>query len=115
MHFNDSLAAVEGCNDLIMGAVDGLQQGFVAAVAQAYPHEPAGIAGTVGQEREILILADENSIFPDGEIPHGAIIRLIEVHIENMYTVIPTATEIHREGNWQLIVDKKPHAVFTIK
>ncbi len=66
---------------------------MLAAVAKAQPEELPGITRTGGEDEEILVFADNDAVFRDGEAPEVAVNCLALISVEDMNGIITPGTQ----------------------
>jgi hypothetical protein len=87
-HVNHPMAFLQRRDEGGQGALEGGEEGLLAAVAEAHSHERAVGSGLVGQMQEVFILADQSAALRSGVVPDVRVVGLVHLQVEDMLGVM---------------------------
>lgn len=78
---------------LIVNTIEGGQEHFVSAVAEPHPDKAAGVAGPIGEENEVFVLANERDTLSGTICPELQIGLSVEFQIKNVIAVMSAGAQ----------------------
>lgn len=108
--FDDSLSLGERGDDQVEAVVERSDQCGRATVPKPYPQQPAAIGGSRGQEEEVLVFADDDTVLPLCPLPYLEVRCFFESEFDDVLGFVPPITKVLGQLSRQLVVDKEPHA-----
>ena len=88
-----------------MDSVKSGDQREISAVPQADPRKQAGIAGAVGKENKIFVLAHRRPAFCIAKIPEVDVAHRRKIQVQNMGAIVSKVPQLNGQLKWKLVVD----------